>query len=650
MSTIRYRPEIDGLRALAIVPVIAFHLGARWLPGGFVGVDVFFVISGYLISSIILKEHSSNSFTFHHFWMRRIRRIMPALLLMLLASLIAGFFILFGENLASLGWQSISTLMLSANMEMWHLTSGGYWGVHAESLPLLHNWSLSVEEQFYLIYPMLLIACLRRFSKHLLHGLIGLFALSLGLCIVFTYSHPSLAFFFLPTRAWELCGGCILAAWSYKLNQEELHFDGVKVWAPLLQRSLAILGITLIVSSMFMIQEKGFPGYIALLPVSGAMMVIQFSGNKSCLVTSVLSLSPIRYIGKISYSLYLWHWPVIVLTRAARIRWENIPQWLIMVFIPVLAIAAYYTVELPGRRLRNPLRLIIGGIVVIAALSIYLILHKPIYDLTKFEPTVWMGKAYDVCPRPSFEGAVKTRMEGITVAERNPQYTNAYSQGGITKRYGTEKVDILVLGNSHALMWAPIIDEVCKEQKFTVIFYAADGVDAFPDIPAQKKIVTTFSPEDWLTFDSNRLKLVEELRPRLVILASRWKNIILEDKVRRFLDIVCSHGSKVLFIGDPPELAIGDINCPKFVSTTVATTIKAQSLRDDNRASTLLHSLANDQVHVLQTSDLYLTNDGRVTVKIGRYILYIDDNHLSFAGANLARERIASKISNILKK
>ena len=131
MSTIRYRPEIDGLRALAIVPVIAFHLGARWLPGGFVGVDVFFVISGYLISSIILKEHSSNSFTFHHFWMRRIRRIMPALLLMLLASLIAGFFILFGENLASLGWQSISTLMLSANMEMWHLTSGGYWGVHA---------------------------------------------------------------------------------------------------------------------------------------------------------------------------------------------------------------------------------------------------------------------------------------------------------------------------------------------------------------------------------------------------------------------------------------------------------------------------------------------------------------------------------------
>ena len=549
MSTIRYRPEIDGLRALAIVPVIAFHLGARWLPGGFVGVDVFFVISGYLISSIILKEHSSNSFTFHHFWMRRIRRIMPALLLMLLASLIAGFFILFGENLASLGWQSISTLMLSANMEMWHLTSGGYWGVHAESLPLLHNWSLSVEEQFYLIYPMLLIACLRRFSKHLLHGLIGLFALSLGLCIVFTYSHPSLAFFFLPTRAWELYGGCILAAWSYKLNQEELHFDGVKVWAPLLQRSLAILGITLIVASMFMIQEKGFPGYIALLPVSGAMMVIQFSGNKSCLVTSVLSLSPIRYIGKISYSLYLWHWPVIVLTRAARIRWENIPQWLIMVFIPVLAIAAYYTVELPGRRLRNPLRLIIGGIVVIAALSIYLILHKPIYDLTKFEPTVWMGKAYDVCPRPSFEGAVKTRMEGITVAERNPQYTNAYSQGGITKRYGTEKVDILVLGNSHALMWAPIIDEVCKEQKFTVIFYAADGVDAFPDIPAQKKIVTTFSPEDWLTFDSNRLKLVEELRPRLVILASRWKNIILEDKVRRFLDIVQSWFKSIVYWG-----------------------------------------------------------------------------------------------------
>lgn len=160
MSAIRYRPEVDGLRAVAVIPVVLFHLGATWIPGGFVGVDVFFVISGFLISSIILKEQAASTFTFTGFWMRRVRRILPAMLAMLIATSIAGYFILFGPSWRSLGQQVFSAIGIYANFEMWQL-SGNYWGPEAENAPLLHTWSLSVEEQFYLFYPLILLTLLK---------------------------------------------------------------------------------------------------------------------------------------------------------------------------------------------------------------------------------------------------------------------------------------------------------------------------------------------------------------------------------------------------------------------------------------------------------------------------------------------------------
>ncbi len=200
---------------MAILPVVAFHLRAKWLPGGFVGVDVFFVISGYLITSIILNDHAKNALTLRGFWLRRVRRIMPAMLVMLLASLVAGYFILIGANWASLGWQSISTLLLSANLLVWDLTRG-YWGHAGETLPLLHNWSLSLEEQFYLFYPFFMLAGLRWFPKKLLPCLAGIFIVSLALCIIGTLRYPAATFYMLPTRAWELAGGCLLGVFAQR--------------------------------------------------------------------------------------------------------------------------------------------------------------------------------------------------------------------------------------------------------------------------------------------------------------------------------------------------------------------------------------------------------------------------------------------------
>lgn len=656
---IHYRPEIDGLRALAILPVIAFHLGATWLPGGFVGVDVFFVISGYLITAIILKEQSTHAFTLKNFWLRRIRRILPAMLLMLLVTLVAGYFILLNESRVSLGWQAISTLLLSANTMMWHL-AGNYWAPAVGKLPLLHAWSLSLEEQFYLIYPLFILAAFRWFPKKFTLSLAGIFLLSLAFSIHYTRRLPSVAFYSLTTRAWELAAGCFLAAVGQARPLEPKgSARGRTGGSPALHRSLAMLGVALIAASCFGLDADGFPGYRALLPVLGSMLVIQFAGAGGCLVTSALSFPVIRFIGKISYSLYLWHWPVIVLANAARVRWEGIPAWTCLLLIPVLAVAAYYAVELPARHLRNPLPYVIPGAGAVLALSACVALTKTTYNTAKFAPTVWMGETYSVTPGEIVTtGPWKGLLDGITKPARDVKYTNAYARGGILQRYGGGNVDVLLLGNSHALMWAPVIDEICREGRYTVLFYAAEAVDPFPSLPPRRSALGAFSPEEWMIFDSNRMSLIRDRHPRLVIIASRWDTYPLGSQLTRFLEAVsdmnrsrnATSPSEVLFIEDPVELALDGMNAPQFCSTTSSTTIKPRGLSDQRGVASTLRSLLQGfaWAHTVPTADLYLTHGGLAKIRDGNAVLYIDDNHLSLAGACLAKERIRSAITNLM--
>ncbi|MED5419167.1 MAG: acyltransferase, partial [Verrucomicrobiota bacterium] len=210
MASLTYRSEIDGLRAVAVLAVVFYHLGPTFLPGGFVGVDVFFVISGFLITSIILRESADRTFTLKNFWMRRIRRLFPALAVVLLATLAAGSLILYQKEWSSLGAQLFAVLILLANFHL-HIETGNYWGPTAEDVPLLHTWSLAVEEQFYLLFPLLLLLLLR-LGKRSIIPLLSLGALaSLAHGILVTNTTPSYAFYLLPTRAWELLAGCLLA-------------------------------------------------------------------------------------------------------------------------------------------------------------------------------------------------------------------------------------------------------------------------------------------------------------------------------------------------------------------------------------------------------------------------------------------------------
>ncbi|MCP4923786.1 MAG: acyltransferase, partial [bacterium] len=306
----RYRPEIDGLRALAVLPVLFYHAGIPGFSGGFVGVDVFFVISGYLITSIILKEIEAGTFTLSHFWERRARRILPALFTVIISCFIAGWFFLLPGDYKELGDSALAQSFFVSNVFFWRKV--GYFATAAETKPLLHTWSLSVEEQFYIFFPLLLLVFSKFCSrKNLLKFVMAGLVLSLTLCIWIQHSkiafelspiwfdNAGAAFYLLPTRMWELLIGAALTFSPIALNFNRRATFGV----------FGIFGI--LTAIVFYNDQTIFPGYTALLPCMGAALILWSNERKVNIVGRFLSLKPLNFIGKISYSLYLWHWPLL---------------------------------------------------------------------------------------------------------------------------------------------------------------------------------------------------------------------------------------------------------------------------------------------------------------------------------------------------
>ena len=347
MSAIAYRPEVDGLRAVAILGVLLFHVFPRLLPGGFAGVDVFFVISGYLITSILLEEIQKGIFSLKRFYLRRVRRLFPALAIVLLVILIVSP-LLNPFSTSTVRSAVTWVLLLSGNIFIWRAT-GDYWGPNVDENPLLHTWSLGVEEQFYLLFPLTLLL-LMRFGRRRAFQLLALFCLGSFLCcVVGTRVRPSAAFYLPLTRAWELLAGCLLA------------FKARNPVAPLAKNNRsglwAGIGLVLIVISYATLKgDHSFPGFKAALPVLGSVIVIGFTGRGTGAADWLLKRPAMVFIGKISYSLYLWHWPVLVFLRQIS---ENplLPPLLPREFTGVgcfilstlLALASYAVIERPGR-------------------------------------------------------------------------------------------------------------------------------------------------------------------------------------------------------------------------------------------------------------------------------------------------------------
>ena len=335
----KYRKDIDGLRSVAIIPVVLFHAGLSFLSGGYVGVDVFFVISGFLITSVIMRGLDSGKFSFAHFYERRARRLLPALFVVLAFSLIAGLFIMSPIQYRDMGTAIIATVFYLANILLW--SRSGYFQSSSEYDPMLHMWSLSVEEQFYIFYPILLLVIVRSLKRNPLAIVALISAASFALAVWGVRNVPNPTFFWLPTRAWELGLGALVALSSIGTS-----------WSSTTRHSIGLTGLIFILFAItFYDPLTPFPGLAALPPVLGTAMIIAAGRGGENLIGRFLSMPPLVGIGLISYSLYLWHWPVLVFLNI-HFGLHQVPIWAIASGVVASFILAY----LSWRFIEQPFR------------------------------------------------------------------------------------------------------------------------------------------------------------------------------------------------------------------------------------------------------------------------------------------------------
>ncbi|WP_294054009.1 acyltransferase family protein [Sphingomonas sp.] len=331
-----YRPDIDGLRALAILPVLAYHAHLPGITGGFVGVDVFFVISGYLITRIIAREIDEHRFSILHFYERRARRILPALLPMIVAVLGLAAWLYLPGDFEGVPRSALAATLFASNLLFFHET--GYFQIGAEAMPLLHSWSLAIEEQFYIFFPLLLIAVGRWLPLWRIPLVAGTALASFALAVATQGDSSGIAFYLLPPRAWELFAGGLVALGAIPA-----------IRARWLREGLAAAGLAALLVPIFVYDRfTTFPGMTALAPVLGAAALIHAAPGTA--TGKLLGLGPLRWVGLISYSLYLWHWPLIVFTEYA--TEARLAGWLQLAVIAasfLLAWLSWRFVEAPFR-------------------------------------------------------------------------------------------------------------------------------------------------------------------------------------------------------------------------------------------------------------------------------------------------------------
>ncbi|RYZ88320.1 MAG: acyltransferase, partial [Proteobacteria bacterium] len=342
-SSISYRPDVDGLRAIAVLAVLIFHFFPISLPGGYIGVDIFFVISGYLVTAILEQNIKSGRFSFYKFYAKRARRLFPALIAVLVAVLLIGLLLLVSDELESLSKHIFSGTIFISNFILY--SESGYFDRSVELKPLMHLWSLAVEEQFYILWPVLIYLAFRKGEKFLKFSLTFVFAISLAASIFLTRKNPSMSFYLLPTRLWELAAGGLLAS------------QGRGAWARIcsnrwIGQVLPWLGLATCVYGFLKFDaHTTFPSYRALIPVLGTLLIVG-SGERSFLA-KVLSHPKVVYVGLISYPLYLWHWPLISFAYIFYNK-ENLPSsivWILFALSFVIAAATYEWLEKPLKRL-----------------------------------------------------------------------------------------------------------------------------------------------------------------------------------------------------------------------------------------------------------------------------------------------------------
>ncbi|MGA0608372.1 acyltransferase family protein [Phenylobacterium sp. VNQ135] len=489
-----YRADVDGLRALAVLPVVLFHANVSGFSGGYVGVDVFFVISGYLITAIIRQEQSAGGYSVRSFYTRRIKRIIPALFVMMALVLVVGAVVLMPKDYAAASQSAAAASLFSSNIFFWR--TGGYFDGPAEQKVFLHTWSLAVEEQFYIFFPLLLAAT-HRFIRRFEHQVLVLATLcSLILAVVGIQINKSLpTFFLLPTRAWELLLGSLLAIGFYPRMKSEACRGAV-----------ALAGLVLVLVPVALYSDRTpFPGLAAVPPCLGAALIIAAGAEGRHHLTWLLASKPMVGVGLISYSLYLWHWPIIVLTRYYLVReltsFETAGVIAAGVFVAYLS---WRFIEVPFRRralgFGSLFTVFAAGAATFVAASVAL--------------TANMGWPSRYSPDVARINAVGGTMFKCSVTDYIP-FKGYYACPLGVERRDFANIDVIIWGDSHAQMYTPAIDAVLAERGKSGLLIPVN------DCPP---LVDRSTSASCLRLNRSNARRITETSVRTVILAMHWEN------------------------------------------------------------------------------------------------------------------------------
>ena len=623
-----YRPDIDGLRALAVISVILFHNGIPGFDGGYVGVDVFFVISGYLITQLLEESRDESApRRLATFYVRRMRRILPALLATCLVTAIVAVALFTPDQLVNVGKFLAATPVMLSNVATW--TRGDYFAPGVRQLPLSHLWSISVEEQFYLVYPLLLIAITRYRLPYRRLTLVVFASLSLALCVWASHRAPEANYVFAPTRAWELLLGGMLTIGGVPRIGNRIAAEGLAV--------AGLLGIAIAVH--FYTSAIRYPGTAAMLPcMATAALLATGSGPRPALVNRMLSWPPLVFVGLISYSLYLWHQPLLVFANyyyIAPLRPAATAALLVATLL--VATASWRFIERPVRArilMKSTRTLLVGaGVGSAGILLAGLVLWNSDGFPQRFPPET-RGLIVSMTATPELVRCV----EEVSLEQVRAGRVCNYGPGDPSPK-------VLLWGDSHALAMMPAVKELAKAHGMHVYFVAKyNCLPLFaPSNPT--KIDTATDRYGCANFNTAVLEAVTRLEPELIILDGAWAageapprvpNVAagIEQTVSR----VGHHSRSICVVFAVPML--------KYAVSDALFVARRRHIPDDflrvSRADALAQhrDMEHDMRAVAERSGLTLVDPkdalcpaDSCLYKADDRSLYFDDSHLSVYGA-----------------
>jgi peptidoglycan/LPS O-acetylase OafA/YrhL len=645
---LKYRQDIDGLRAISVLAVLLTHAGIGLFSGGFIGVDIFFVISGYLITNIIVREIQVNEFSLMRFYERRIRRILPALFVVVVFTIAVCAVLYDDAKFKDFGKSVIATTLFVSNINFWK--ESGYFDGPSQLKPLLHTWSLAVEEQFYIVFPMFMFLVYRYAKKLAPFILAGTAVLSFGFAIYTTSNNPSAAFYLSHLRAWELLVGSMLAINIIPAEVGKKYSNIIGI------AGLAMIGIPIFQYS----ESTKFPGLAALAPVLGAAFIL-FSGMEGkSLVGRLLSIPPLVFIGKISYSLYLWHWPLIIFVKYYMIR------QLTPLETGILLIASILISALSWRLVETPFR----SKAFVSTRQIFAFGAIGMVVMFLAGGAVYYFKGFP--ERPGLEYLAKDRKKAEAWLFNECNVNSIDNPKSIIPcKVGdrSQLPSFMLMGDSHTAMLGKAIHRSAEQSGISGILTYLAGCPSLLDMmpaPASGDVKCTAYNHMALTY------LKEHPEIKTVILASRWTiwlegagpftkqkgGYSLSDSLdeappdaseeylftlglERTIKAILEMNRDVVVVAPEPEIGY-DVPSANFIASRtgrdinelIAPSLDEFLVRNQNTLAVLESFKEKYGIHVIEPWKV-LCAEGKCRVIINGIPLYNDDNHLSVFGSEL---------------